>query len=372
VNTSERIGILIGKKSLNRSERELLGAGTLIDASRFRVTLLGKKKSKARRQAEDEGLEFVRVGKITKYKDFNAALRLSGILKEQEVTTVLFRDPEDSGLLVTTKFLMKGRLRLIFIQDRPISEMTRDFLLTFQFNQIDAWVTPLMSTAKNVKTATNLDHAKVHVFPLPVQRKPFVSIDENRSSDRDEVNGLRIGWNLPTDESTAARTAQRILDCMRQMECSSLVLNAPGWKEKNVFEFLPVFKEFKKRIEVTSYCTDQPDFYSAIDLCFIDPEYEPFEGVAVRCLFSGVAPIVPKSMVSNELFENGELAWSYDPSETSFDSGHDIFERVNQPDFRSKFRNSALKRIGKRYTRRRFKENLQALIEALPEKSAIR
>lgn len=370
MNDTDRIGILIGGKALNPSERELLGAGTLIDTQGFSVTLLGKKKSKARVMAEDEGLEFVGLGKITKRKDFNAALKLSDILKKKGVTTILFRDPGDSGLLVTTKFLMKGRLRLIFIQDRPIRDMTRDFLLTFQFNQIDAWVTPLMNTAKNVKTATNLDHSKVHVFPLPVPRKPFVSLGNRRARDQRKT-GIVMGWNLPPDKEPATRTSMRIADCFEKFVGLSLIINAPGLTMEEVFERLPLLRKFKTRIKMASMEMDEPTFYDKVDVCFLDPEYEPFGGMAIRCLFSGVPPIVPKSMLSNELFENGDLAWTYDTEDPSFESAARLYDRLGDPDFQSEFRQVALKRLGKRYTRKRFKQNIHALIEALPEKSLI-
>jgi hypothetical protein len=374
VEDREQIGIVLHGKSLSVSERELVGAGVLIDTKNLPVTLFGKKNSKAKSTAKQEGLTFVRLGKkITKLKDFNAALRLSETLKVEGITTILFRDPRNSGLLVTTKFLMKGKLKLIFMQDRPIREMARDFLLTFQFNQIDAWITPLIQTAKNVKTTTNLDHSKVHVFPLPIPRKPYLRIGGAlRRSDRKEKQRITIGYHLPEDEALSGRSARRISACMGHCENMVLIVNSRSSSAVNWVNRNNLMTPFADRVKYTTYRADHPDFYRKIDACFIDPENEPFEGIAVRCLFSGVMPVAPKSMITDELFANGKLAVTYDVNHAHPEFTSNLIAILEDPEALSNWHESAMKTLGKRYTKKQFKQNIRALVRALPRQSLIR
>lgn len=363
-----RIGILIGSKNLSTSELQLLGAGRLMDREELPIKFLGKKKLKKRAEIADEGMEFVTIGKIIKRKDFNSALKLSNLLKSEDISVVLYRNPGDSALLVTTKFLMKGRLRLIFIQDRPIAEMSTDFLHTFQFNQIDAWITPLMQTAKNVKTSTNLDHSKVHVFSLPIARKPYISIENSIESNPSKENKT-LGWFLPKRNDIKRRTALRIANILSEETRFTLLVNTQT-RKSDLREELPELLPFKDRIHLTAYPIDNPDYYANLNACFVDSESEPFSGISVRLLFSGVLPLVGKNLLSDELFENGKLC-TYLLSDRKGQAS-EIYEKLDYPKFRQTLRAEALHTIGKRYSKKRFNQNIHALIEALPKKSRFR
>ena len=339
-----------------------------MDQEELPITLLGKKKLKKRSEIADEGMDLVRIGKIIKRKDFNSALKLSNLLKSEDISVILYRNPGDSALLVTTKFLMKGRLRLIFIQDRPIAEMNRDFLQTFQFNQIDAWITPLIQTAKNVKTATNLDHAKVHTFSLPIARRPYVDIKptSDPSASKEKKS---LGWFLPERDDLKARTALRIAKIFQEESKFTLLVNTRS-RKKDVLDELTELMPFKDQIQTTYHSIDAPDFYAKIDACFVDSEREPFSGISVRLLFSGVLPLVGKNLLSDELFENGKLC-NYITSDGESEATK-IYQKLNLPNFRNEFREEAKNILGKRYTKKRFNQNIRALIDALPKKSRFR
>ncbi|MGB6037172.1 MAG: hypothetical protein WBG42_12945 [Cryomorphaceae bacterium] len=367
----EKIGILIYGKKLDSSKREILTAAKIMSKGDFRVSLFGKAKSKARSFASQSRLEYIKLGKIAGHHDFNGALKFTKLLKDKEISTIIFRDHRSTNLLVTTKFLMKGRLRLVFIQDRHLSEMRPDFLHTFRFNQIDAWITPINQTANSVKVATNLALDKVHVLPLPIPRKPFQFDQDERSLRKSILFGdsesVVVGWSVPRERELISRTGMKLVQLLRKKEGIKVCLNLRGLKLEDFFAEIPEMHAFEHAIKATPFHHHDADMYAHLDALFVDPEREPFAGITKRSLMAGVLPIAPKSLVSDELLENGKHGIIYTDQDNSAK-----FEKVMDPSFLASFREEIQLYIGEKFTKKRFKEDLEALIHALPKKARAR
>ncbi|HKK40498.1 MAG TPA: hypothetical protein VJ949_13840 [Cryomorphaceae bacterium] len=367
----EKIGILIYGKKLDASKREILIAAKIMNSGRFRILLFGKNKSKAKSLASQSRLEYVKIGKIAGRHDFNAALKFTKILKDKGISTIIFRDHRSTNLLVTTKFLMKGRLRLVFIQDRHLTEMKPDFLHTFRFNQIDAWITPINQTANNVKVATNLALDKVHVLPLPVPRKLFQFDKDERDLRKSILFGdsgsIVMGWSVPKDKALVQRTGMKLLQLLRSKKGVNICLNFRGSKLEDFYAEIPELHAFKDVIKATPFDHHDADMYAHLDALFIDPEREPFSGIAKRALMAGVLPVAPKSLVSDELLDNGKHGIIYTDSDSATK-----FEKATDPSFLANFREEIQVYVGERFTKKRFKADLEALIHALPKKARAR
>jgi len=367
----EKIGILIYGKKLNASKREILGAAKIMSKGDFRVSLFGKKKSKAKSAARHSRLEYVKLGSIASQNDFNSALKFTRLLKDKGISTVLFQDHRSTSLLVTAKFLMKGRLRLVFIQDRHLTEMKPDFLHTFRFNQIDAWITPINQTANSVKVGTNLALEKVHVLPLPIPRRPFQFDEDERSLRKSILFGdsesIVVGWSVPQEQELIRRTGMKLVQLLRLNRGIKVCLNLRGSKLENLLAEIPEMHAFKDVIKATPFDHHDADMYAHLDALFIDPEREPFSGITKRALMAGVLPIAPKSLVADELLENGKHGIIY----TEQDNSAKIEQGID-PTFLSAFRKEIKSQIGEKFTKKRFRENLEQLIHALPKKARAR
>jgi glycosyltransferase involved in cell wall biosynthesis len=367
----EKIGILIYGKKMNASKREILTAAKIINKGDFGVTLFGMSKGKLKATASHAHLNYVKLGKIAGRHDFDASLKFTKLLKDKEISTVIFRDHRSTNLLVTAKFLMKGRLRLVFIQDRHLSEMRPDFLHTFRFNQIDAWITPINQTANSVKAATHLALDKVHVLPLPIPRKPFQFDQDERSLRKSILFGdsesMVIGWTLPQSQELIQRTGRKLLQILRLNKGINVCLNLQGLALEDFFAEIPEMHAFKDVIRATPFDHHDADMYAHLDALFIDPEREPFAGITRRALMAGVLPIAPKSLVSDELLENGKMGVIYTER-----NNEEMFEKALNTAFLNSFKPKSQEYIGEKYTKKRFKENLEALIHALPKKARAR
>ncbi len=318
---------------MDASKREILTAARIVNKGDFSISLFGMSKSKAKAAASHARLNYVKLGKIAGRHDFNASLKFTQLLKDKDISTVIFRDHRSTNLLVTAKFLMKGRLRLVFIQDRHLSEMKPDFLHTFRFNQIDAWITPINQTANSVKAATHLALDKVHVLPLPIPRKPFQFDEDERSLRKSilfgDAESLVVGWSLPEgQQDLIQRTGRKLLQLLRLNKGLNVCLNLQGAKLEDFFAEIPEMHAFKDVIRATPFDPHDADMYAHLDALFIDPEREPFVGITRRALMAGVLPIAPKSLVSDELLENGKIGIIYTERNNA-----EVFEKVVDPAF---------------------------------------
>jgi hypothetical protein len=300
----EKIGLLIVGKKPKSSRRELLTTADILSRGNFDVTIFGRENGKSKTRSSKGGIKFIKLGRIANHYDFNASLKFTQVLKKKGITTIIFREPKATNLLVTSKFLMKGKLRLIFVQDRHLSDMNSNFLHTFRFNQIDAWITPMNQTANGVKSGTNLSLDKIHVLPLPIPKKPF-SFDQEEQRLRKSVlfndpEAIVVGWNIPDDLNLIQRTGRTLLQLLRSVNDICICINAKQRRLEQFFIEIPELSLFRKRIQSTPFDPFDADMYAHLDALFVDPALEPFSGITRRALMAGVVPIAPKSLVSDE------------------------------------------------------------------------
>lgn len=365
----EKVGVLLRGKKLNEEKREILLASKLIDPERYEIIFFGKKSGWVKTEIKQQGMSFVKLGKLADRHDFNASLKFTQILKKHKVTTILFRNFSSTNLLVTAKFLMKGKLRLVLIQNRHTREMDQDVLRTFRFNQIDAWVTPVSQTANGVKTLTNLPLERIHVLPMPIPRKPF-QVDTEEISLRksilfDEVPAVVLGWAVPTDRSLFQRTSRLLLKVLRANPAVKVCLNLEGGGSLDEFYAeIPEMRMFKDRIKATSFSSKDADMYVHLDYLMIDIELEPFAGLFNRALLAGVVPIAPKSVLTGELSQNGSLGILYNEANYA-----EVLEKISDTEAKEAYKDRICDHIGKQFTKKRFKNDLETLLESLPKKA---
>jgi hypothetical protein len=368
VANKEKVGILLRGKKLNESKREILLAAKLVDSFRFEVKVFAKKSSWIKAEIKQNGMEFVKLGKLADRHDFNASLKFTQILKKHKVTTILFRDFDSTNLLVTAKYLMKGRLRLVLIQNRHTRELDQDVLRTFRFNQIDAWVTPVSQTANGVRILTNLPSEKIHVLPMPIPRKPF-QVDEEEVRLRKnilfgEVPPIVVGWAVPSDRSLFQRTSRLLLKILRANTEVRVCLNLENATIEEFLAEVPELKIFENRMKATSFSHKDADMYVHLDFLLVDIEHEPFAGLFNRALLACVVPVASKSVLTGELSLNGSLGIVY--SEVNC---NDVIEVVNNEAIRKQYQTRIREHIGKQFTKKRFKNDLETLLDSLPKKA---
>jgi len=364
---SRRVGILIVEKGLSKSTKELLEAARFINDGQNEVIVIAPKSKKIQTIIDEYRLMFCRIKRRHLGSDFKASLKFAQLIKEEKVSTIIYRDTNSTSILVKTKFLLKGRLRLVLIQDKHLADIGKDILSSFGYNQIDAWVTPINQTASGVKMLTNLPMERIHILNMPVPRKPFL-LEEDQKELRKSVlfndsTNLVVGWAVPIQRQLFQRTARKILRLLQNNQNVKVCLNLTHHSDDQFYAEIPEMLAFKERIRTTSFDTHDADMYAHLDFLFVDSELEPFAGIITRAIISGVIPSAPKSLVSNELLKNGELGILYSERDSKL-----IDEKISSVAYLTSHRLSLEEYVGTQFSKKRFKENFEALLKSLPGK----
>ncbi len=307
-----RIGVLIGTKKSKKEYSVLLRLAVGLKKAGADVVILYFSGSTMAHLAEKLNIERVNIREFNKSYDFSGPLSFRKAIKKAKIDTVLFRDHRETAILVTAKFLMKGKLRLVYCQAEALAQMKRDFLHTFRFNQLDAWITPYPSTALEVKSETNLDHERLHVFPIPVAGKSASSI-KLKVGSRDTAD-FAVGFNLNSEK----------WDELHQLIAATLLLKARGLgislrigvdADKDHHEQYRLklleneeYAGLTESVKVQNLRRADGAFWTNIDAMFINMHSAPFDGVCERALGFGIPCIALNTMLSNDIFANGKAA----------------------------------------------------------------
>jgi len=308
--------------------------------------------------------------------NFNDALHFKSMLKECDVKTMIFRDPALASFLVTTKYLRKGRLSLLFLQVRGIHGSSNDVLNTFRFSQLDAWITPLNATGNDVRNETNINSEKVHVLQYPLQLnklsddpKSIVKLREKRKIPNDLlVLGLSVdGSGIPSD----LKTLIAAISSSETLREKSFILISIQHHEKK--------KKLRKKLEsilvssnVFGMVLHTPSekkltkTLSVSDALFLLPELEPFSGIGKLGLAGGIPCIAPNSLITAEILNNGEFGILYN-RDSQEDLQHKLLEFTESSDIKDKFQGIQSEAVRNTADIDHFCENLENIIESIPK-----
>lgn len=373
---AHKVGIFFGGKAFKHLIPELLDLAYWLEKRGNSVVLFTPKKKWVRKHSRSADFQIEKVkGKPGKL-NFNDALKLKAMFKAEDIKTVIFRDPELASVLVTTKYLRKGRLSLVFLQVRGINGISNDALNTFRFSQLDAWITPLNATGNDVRNETNIDSEKVHVVQYPLQLNKLSnnpkSVLKQRKKRKIPNDLMVIGLSLDGDEISndlkMLVTSISKSDLLREKAFILISIHHHEKQKKltkeldellianNVFGMVlhtPTEKKLTKTLSVS-------------DALFLIPELEPFSGIGKMGLAGGIPCIAPYSLTTSEILNNGEFGILYNRNSVE-DLQNKLIEFTESSDIKDKFRDIQSDAVRNTADIQKFCENLENIISSIPE-----
>lgn len=140
------------------------------------VILIGLNKSRIIQEGIEQNIKTICVNRHRKYYDFKKAWELSRILRKNDVTHLMIRDPKDISLGVTTKRLLRNDLHLSYFMEMQLGIKKTDVIHTFRFRGLDLWSCPLSFLAEQVKELTNFTPSKIKVIPSGMDLSKFQNL----------------------------------------------------------------------------------------------------------------------------------------------------------------------------------------------------
>lgn len=315
---------------------------------------------------------FYRIQDATKAYDFNVAVNLSKRIKKEKLEDLVFANYQNTGLLVTAKYLIKGKLRLVYLQERPFSQINQDRFHSLRANQLDAWVTPNYQALQSVRGGANIEFGKLHVMGRPLRVLSKILRKKNNKSIRQKLgideNAIAVGLfiNQSTEPprdfiqflSTVASEPDLRSQIVFLISTNRDVIFKNKLKDKllncamnlGLSESLFYFKSIKKL-----FADD------GADILFLLTGEEPFSGASALARTIGVPCLGFSTGMLSEVLEDYPFQ--------SLNELNDGAEITKEIELLRKMRHTGIAKRGTSISnknRRDYLSNLMALIKALP------
>ncbi len=289
----------------------------------FEIQIYGVEGSSFFQMAIDWGLPVQAVPRNKKYFDFKHARRLAKIFQNDGIEIVHFRDNRDLDFLGWVKFFSSGRIKLVYHQAMQLGVSKKDFLHTYRFNRIDAWVSTLDYMKRQVLSHTKFSKKKLHVIPLGtgIDSTSILSKDEARKLLNLPSNEFLVGVVGRLDEKKGQHEVIQALSILKENEKNIHVVFI-GDKTKN--EANDYVQKLNDAIEInhlqekTTFLPHQSDIqklYGAFDLVIVPSWEETFGTVTIEAMASGVPVIGSNTAGTAEILGNGTFLFQPKNSE---------------------------------------------------------
>lgn len=315
------IGIYCSSLSYGGLEINLIRWAVWMKERGWNIKLLLVKDSPLYENALKNGLEVVLVNKNKRYFDYLNAYRLAQNLKKDDIKILFVAHTHDISIAAITKYYFYKKLKLIYQQQMQLGVDKRDFLHTFRFNQLDAWVAPLPWLAEQAKNRTKIQPDKVHTIPLGIELGKFENV-KNRKNEALAYFGLSENYQYIgiIGRIDPHKGQKELIEAFKLIKKDNIKLLIVGEPTKNEGE--NYFNEIKNLIKQYSLensvfikpFTDKAElFFAAIDVFVMATKGETYgmvtlEAIAAKCVVVGNNTGGTKELIQpfcGELYENG-------------------------------------------------------------------
>ena len=291
---------------------------------KYNVNLFSTKGSRISNEAEGKLSSLIKIVTPNKYFDFRAARRISKLLKERNIDTIIVNDNRDLDVISWVKRLFFKDLKVIFHQQMQIGINKKDFIHTQRFNTINYWISPLNWLKVQIGENTKYPLDRVKVIPLCADVKRYT----NRKYTREEAlnklglspKGSMLGIIGRIDPKKgqgfvieAFKELIKTRDDIDLLVFGSATINDTDCVvyEKEINEYV-IKNKLSERVHFRAFSADTELFYNSVDIFTIATESETFGMVTIEAMLSEIPIIAANTGGSPEILNEGELGRLYD------------------------------------------------------------
>ena len=278
----------------------------------FEIQVYGVDGSSFFKAATEKGLPIQAITRNNKYFDFKHARSLSKIFQKDGIEIVHFRDNRDLDFLGWVKFFSSRKIKLVYHQAMQLGVSKKDFLHSFRFNKIDAWVSTLEYMKKQVLSHTSFSEKKLHVIPLGT------NIDSTSIHTKDEAckllnlssNKFLVGVVGRLDEKKGQLEVIQALSLLKVSEKNIHVVFIGDKTKNEADEYVLKLNEaielyhLQDKISFLPLQSNIQKLYGAFDLVIVPSWEETFGTVTIEAMASGVPVIGSNTAGTAEILGN--------------------------------------------------------------------
>jgi len=171
-SSQQRIALVCFSRSLGGLELSTLRIAAAIKSKGAYAMVIVPPSSPLQQRALELGLDLATLTPRWKYGDIPAALRLAGILRDNNIERVVLMQSQDIHL-ASFAANFSPSAKLVFYQQMDSRHNKRDFWHTWIFSKLSLWITLTYGMRENVLSCTRMSGTKVRVVPLGTDLQRF-------------------------------------------------------------------------------------------------------------------------------------------------------------------------------------------------------
>jgi glycosyltransferase involved in cell wall biosynthesis len=249
--------------------------------------------------------------------------KLSRRLKEDRVAILMTHQSKDIPLGVLTKRLLRNKVHVLYAQQMHVGRDKKDWLHTWLYRQLDAWVTPLHWLEDRVYEKTKLPRGRTHVIPLGVEMRRFSNIHLDKQSARKTLGlkeaGYLIGVVGRLDpkkcQDTAIRAVKQVHDRGHDVHLLLVGDRTYGESMGYVAQIDRLINELSLENHITMLPgqKDVEKVYAALDLFVLPSASETYGMVTIEAMASQLPIIATKSGGTQEIISHEQTGLLFTP-----------------------------------------------------------
>lgn len=311
------------------------------------ITVFCPPNSQALQNCKENHITTIDFKPKSKYADFQAIRQLKNWIKTQDI--LLIPQSKDVNLGVLANLWAKkfggGVCKLIYLQNMQVGIDKKDFIHTYFYRNLDAWITPLEFLAKDTLKHTKIQPEKIHIIPFGIETKQFIATNYTQTHARTilqlpenvQITGI-IGRIDPGKGQEFLIKAIAILK-QQGIIMHAAIIGEETYGDKR--QYLQHLKNLTTELQITElvhFCNfqkDAPLAYASLDIFVMASTHETYGLVTLEAMAAKLPIVAAFAGGTTELIKDKETGLFFE-SQNAEDLAKKLTELAKNAEFMKK------------------------------------
>lgn len=301
-------------------------------------------------------------------------ISLAKILHRQAYHTLFVHTSKDLRRAVLARILARSKTKLVFVQHMQLGVKKRDFVHTWFFQRLAAWIAPLPYLARQVREMTRFDPNRIFEIPFGAELSPLLQNRPGSRSARRHLNlpmkGIFAGvigrFDRQKNQALLIRAAAPLIHSGFPLQLLFVGTNTLDNNEDYEAELQTLAQEsgIANAVHFRPFQHDVRMAYAALDIFVLTSQAETYGMVTIEAMAAGLPIIATRSGGTPELVHDKKEGLLIEPDNAE-DLQNALRLLLEFPALRERFGAIAQENALRRFSHRDYVKKIGDLIQSL-------